>query len=366
MKLDCSDPIWVSEQNGDPAKHRDASWPWSPYRLSDGRVYTVFHNEYHGHAHGNCTSASAFDGCWYPALTAGISDDGVHLQLFGGDASVVARSGQAYVRDATNQGYSDPTNVTLNPKDGRYYMISLRPKDAAPHTQGVCLLRTDRLDDAASWRVWNGQDFSAKPRDGADCKHLFTPFETAPGSLNYSTYLGRFVYLSFGFRERDGAQGYFLRYALNDELTSWSEPVLVLRAPNPWGENPSKAGRPTHPYPSFLDPAGGDNFDQLTQEPWLYFVRTYGGGQPTYRDVVRIKVRFVVDQPERDNRPALLYRVGGGGYYSNGYGANGGAYYCGIGSMEQLRACGWTYDFANLPEYPDHGANKEQSDPTSK
>ena len=30
---------------------------------------------------------------------------------------------------------------------------------------GVCLMRTDRLDDPASWRGWDGRDFTVKFTD---------------------------------------------------------------------------------------------------------------------------------------------------------------------------------------------------------
>jgi hypothetical protein len=177
----------------------------------------------------------------------------------------------------------------------------------------------------------------------------------APGSLSYSTYLGRFVYLAFGVY--GGRQGFWVRTSETTDGTQWSAPLLVLEAPLSWGDNGNYRGRPMWVYPSFLDPdapaLGTNNYDRIGQSPYLYWVRLFG--QESRREVVRARVRFEWGVPEIANRMTGLYRVGGGGYYSNGVGS-----YCAIWSMAQLSGCGWGYAFDALPPFGGHGANAPQ------
>jgi hypothetical protein len=165
----------------------------------------------------------------------------------------------------------------------------------------------------------------------------------APGSLSYSTFLGRFVYLTFG--DVGGRHGFYMFLAEDDTLTRWGAPILVVEVALPWGPDAGKLGRVAAAYPSFLDPAvGGANFDRIGETPYLYFV--YGAGE---RRLARVPVRFLAGAPVR-NRLEGFYRVGGGARYSNGYNQ-----FCGIGSMEQLRAMGYAQPFENLASYPDDG-----------
>jgi len=346
---DCSDPIWQSDYDPDPANVDDAMWPWAPYRLPDGRVFMAFHHEFHG-------LDLRESGAWYPAITAGIADDGVHFQRFPLGQHVIAANSEPYHSGITD-GYSDHSNILRNPRDGRYYLIAL---NRDPTSWGLCTLRTDDLLDVNAWRAFDGSGFASQTSRGDLCAKLQLDGFYAPGSLNYSRYLDKVVLLVFGHRHTDDAQGLFMFVAQNDELTEWSDSVFVVHGNVPWGDIASRTGRAAIFYPSFLDPDGGPNFDELGQEPYLLFERTHSG-QPT-RQVVRVKVRFERDAPEVDNRPPGFYRIGGGAYYSNGYGANGGAY-CSIVGMDQLRACGWSWDFENLPEYFDHGANAPQNHP---
>lgn len=352
VSLNPWDVVADSLQSNNWTTYNDATWPWSPWRLPDGRLAVVNHHEFHCLAHGLCSGDR-----WFPALTLSVAYDGIHVGTpsFG----IAARSYYGFNGDATpvDGAYSDPTNIMQSPFDGLYYMIAMN-KVAGGNVVKNCVLRTSDLLDPGAWRVFDGASFNALPQNGAQCAHVmdFGGGVWAPGSLSYSMYLGRFVYLAFGVY--GGRQGFWVRTSVTNDLTQWSSPLLVLEAPLSWGDNGNYRGRPEWVYPSFLDPDapsfGTLNFDRIGQAPYLYWVRLFA--QESRREVVRTRVVFDVNAGEIPNRMTGLYRIGGGGYYSNGVGQ-----YCAITSMDQLRGCGWGYDFWALPPFNDHGANAPQA-----
>jgi hypothetical protein len=163
------------------------------------------------------------------------------------------------------------------------------------------------------------------------------------------------IYLSFGKRD-DDRHGFFMRVALNDELTQWSTHTIALGVQLPWDEQ--VPGRATNAYCSFLDEsAGSANFDRIGETPWLYWVRTYTGDQTKLqREIWRVPVKFHAGAPERDNRVQGYFRVDDGGHYSNGQGS-----YCDIASELQLQWCGFQGGFLALPAFKDAGADVKQS-----
>ena len=337
VQVDCNDIISESNQNGDPNQFDDASWLWSPYRLDDGRAIAIYHHEHHFGSHNQpCQGGS----CWYAAMTLGIAQDGVHFAR--ANDRVIARAPQAFNgMDGVPKGYSDHTNIARNPADGKYYVVAMRHDP----TVRDCVMRSDNLLDAHSWRTWDGNSYNGRPADGGECVDFTSRYGSfAPGSLTFSDYLGRFVFLAFGDVPGKG-QGFFMFLAQSDDLSIWGPPVFVMEAPLPWGENPAVAGRSTWFYPSFLDPNGAPNFDHIGERPYLYFI--YG---PSRRKLTRVPVQFVRGAQEQRNRGEGLYRVGGSAYFSNGFNQ-----FCGVTSMDHLRALGWSYPFENLAPFNDHG-----------
>ncbi|MBI5537004.1 MAG: hypothetical protein HY898_30060 [Deltaproteobacteria bacterium] len=369
VALNCSGYISKSDFDVDPAHNNDASWPWAPYRLPDGRLFVLYHHEYHGQSHGTCTATPEpwGENCWHPSLTFGIAQD---ASLPGNGAIVRPASPNNVIAQWNGSdpvgggGFSDPTNIMLNPADGMYYMMAL--VRGLTKSDGYwdpvlrnCMLRTTDVTNPAQWTAWNGSAFVGPLNGGASCVDVTGQGQgnpSAPGSLVYSTYFNRVLYLTFGMRA-DGRQGFFVRAALNSELTQWSAPTIVLGVQVPWGPNttPMRVG---DAYPSFLDPsAGAENFDRIGQSPYLYWVRTFLGDQTKLRrEIWRVPLQFYSGAPERDNRVQGFFSVSGGGHYSNGQGS-----YCDISSMFQLDLCGYKDAFTALPDFIDPGADVHQS-----
>ncbi len=347
LSLDCTKAVSISNYNSNPAFFDDAFWPWSPYRLSDGRFFVMYHHEAHAKSHPGEISC-ADNECWFPALTWGSSSDGVRFQVAPQQQRVLAKPPVAFNNHFVG-GYSDPTNIIFNPRDNFYYTMSMFK--SADGSFGVCTLRTKDLFDSNQWRAFDGNEFNAKPNLGERCATLFGGL--APGSLNFSTYLNQFVFLGFGERQEDHTQGFFIKFS--QDLIHWSSAVTVLSATNSWGDNATIEGRVHHIYPSFIDPTGGDNFDTLSQDPYLYYVRR--STPSTTREVVRMRVHFKSNTAEIVSRAAGIYRNDRSAFYSNGQGL-----YCEISSIDQLRDCGWKNSFDNLPSFPDHGRDVVQKD----
>ena len=367
--LDCSSHISQSDFDANPANNNDASWPWAPYILPDGRLFALFHHEFHGQSHGTCTATPEpwGENCWHPSLTFGIAQDGSHPNTSGG----IARPFPNHVIAQWNGtdpvgggGFSDPTNIMLNPADGKYYMVAMvRGLTLGNGNWDVvlrnCMLRTTDVTNPSVWEAWNGSAFAGPLNGGASCVDVTGQDKdnpSAPGSLVYSTFFNRVLYLSFGLRA-DGRHGFFVRAALNDQLTQWSAPMIALGVQLPWGPNMTPM-RVSDAYPSFLDPdAGAVNFDRIGQQPYLYWVRTFLGDQTKLRrEIWRVRMEFYAGAPERDNRVKGFFSVAGGGHYSNGQGS-----YCDIASMFHLTQCGFTDAFTALADFVDPGADTQQS-----
>lgn len=349
--LNCNDVIAESDQEGDPAQFNDATWPWAPYILDSGRAIVLNHEEYHPQAHGRACNGAA---CWYSAITFGVAADGIHFTRPPMPQRLVARAATDFEgTQGVGLGYGDHSNIARSP-DGKYfYTVALRHDPKVRN----CMFRTTNVEDPSSWRAWNGQGYAAVVAKGEDCVDFTTPYGSfASGSLSYSTFLHRFVFIAFGDATSSGqGQGFFLFLANNDELTSWSAPTYVLEAPVPWGMNPSIKGRQTWAYVSLLDPhpeIAGKNFDRIGEKPYLYF--GYGAGR---RKATRVPLRFVLNQPAIRTRGQMLYRIGANQFfYSNGI-----SQYCVVTDLAHLRRLGFADPPENLMDYSDHGDMQLQS-----
>ncbi len=85
--------------------------------------------------------------------------------------------------------------------DGYYYsLIELFPSMFSD-SRGLCVMRTDRLDEPASWRAWDGSGFSLRMMSpyvtgGAVpmCTFLSRRIDgMGGGHIVYSTYLSRYL-----------------------------------------------------------------------------------------------------------------------------------------------------------------------------
>jgi hypothetical protein len=185
--------------------------------------------------------------------------------------------------------------------DGYYYsLFELYPTKFAD-SGGLCVMRTDRLDDPGSWRAWDGNGFNLR---------MSSPYVTggaAPmctylriggmggGHIVYSTYLSRYVLVAPTGGQIDGRSvcGYFI--SLSTDLIHWSRPQLLVEAKLTYCPTvtPGPGAVETLPtlYPSLVD--HGDttiNFERAGRTAYLYYTRFNDGGLD--RDLVRVPITF--------------------------------------------------------------------------
>ncbi|WP_197711185.1 hypothetical protein [Azospirillum brasilense] len=297
--------VFQSAKRDDPARFDDMGWLTSPYTLDGTTVYGLVHNEYHGHKRRDLCPTGDYMACWWNALTLTVSHDGG--QSFG-PARYVAGVPYRFRGDLGKRaGLFAPSNIVE--RDGWYYAMAFAEAIGA-QKRGVCLMRTRDLADPASWRAWDGGDFTVRFRDPytqgeADpnesvCAPLppdRLPFTVT--SLVRHTPSGLYVAVMAGRRaERKGAEpasGVWV--STSADLIGWSAPRLAWAAPLLTDKN--CAVDETFYYPAILDPdARSRNFEDTDGNAQLYLTRlAQKNCKPTRdRDLVRIMIRVEPSQ----------------------------------------------------------------------
>jgi hypothetical protein len=303
VKHDCA-LIMRSAYNRNPDEFADTEWIAAPYTLDGNTVFAMVHNEYHGYAHpGECASGLSLR-CWYSAITLARSDDrgATFRHARPAPGHLVAEVPYRYVPNATHYGLFQPSNIVAH--DGYYYALVA----AEPHRKqenGTCVLRTKHLDDPASWRAWDGNDYTvtfADPYKGrVDAgAHICEPadpdaIDRMSQSLTYNTYFGKFLLVGesgdYNVRKRRNVYGFY--YSVSDDLINWSRRKLIRETELAYTYR--CGDRDPVAYPSLLDPRSKSrNFETTGRRPYLYFTRMhYQACQQTLdRDLMRVPVEF--------------------------------------------------------------------------
>jgi hypothetical protein len=160
-------------------------------------------------------------------------------------------------------------------------------------------IRTDNILDPASWRGWNGKAFTvefADPYKGVihhPEQHVYTPapYMYYVNAINYHEASHLFIATLFDpFNTAYGPTGFYL--STSPDLVQWSKPVLVVTVAQLLAKEP--AGNWSYAYFSLLDPNSPDpNFATVTDEPYLYYVRSDDNHGPYTRVLYRQKLKLI-------------------------------------------------------------------------
>jgi hypothetical protein len=310
LRHDCR-VVMNSERDSDPSHYQDREWLAAPYTEDGSTVYALASHEYQGYQHpGACPSPYTFRNCWQNSITLAVStDDGNSYAHLPSTSALVASVPYVYTPGNPDPyGVFSPSNVIRKP-DGYYYTM-VHTTQYGLQQAGVCLLRTDDLADAQSWRAWDGAGFTtdfadpyADPPPSPDA-HVCQPvaqsqITTMTDSLTYNTYFGK--YLLIGATEAvDPISGNTVRgfyYSLSNDLITWTGRKLLIQAVLPWAHTCSDEDPLIDA--SILDPdSGSRNFDTNDQNPYLYFVRQHYlvNGSSCFqlldRDLARVPFQF--------------------------------------------------------------------------
>jgi hypothetical protein len=284
-----------SANDTNPAAFNDQAWLDSFYTLDGKTVAALSHTEYHGwaipgecHVQGN----NQYSACEYDSDTYHQSNDGgYHFESFKAPGNFIAGIPYKYEIDRGPMGYSVDTNVIEY--EGWYYAVATDwtwPPNCAgstgPHRclvpTGGAPLRTTNVFDPASWRAWNGTDFSMSfvdPYIGPVShpeEHVYAPvpYMGFVNAINlYQVSPGRTVVIATLWDYWDnelGPEG--LYFTTSTDLIHWTKPRLAATLKQITANDPK--GSWLYAYFSLLDPDAPDkNFSVVGDNPYLYFVR---------------------------------------------------------------------------------------------
>jgi len=308
LKRDCPQPALTSADRRTAESYENWEWLWAVYREGN-RWHALIHNEFHDAVASTCDPGNPAPGnpCWYNSITYAVSADGARsFSRPFAPAHVVAPAPNPWIPPPVGvrpdgEGYMSPTHPVRS-SDGYYYsLMELYPEYLKPGG-GLCVMRTDRLDDPARWRAWDDSGFNLRMtspyltgRPALPCKYLDT--ELGVGYVVYNTYLARYVHVVRSSHWIDGRLVCGIFYARSADLIHWGKPQLIAEGILPeWGgcENPQTPGL-LEPvgigYPSIIDHDDTTiNFERAGRTGHLYYVRF---NQGTYdRDLVRVPLTF--------------------------------------------------------------------------
>lgn len=287
----------------DPGVYNDSEWIASPY-TEDGRtVYALVHNEWRGLGRfGPCPNLP-MENCLDTSITLAVSTDSGRTYTHSAEppAHLVATLPHQAQAGAGPFGIRNPSNI-IKGKDGFYYSFA-NVDEYQTQDQWVCLMRTDNLADAQSWRFWDGSAFEGRfinpyaeiPATPAvhECAPLEWPDIGASlnDSITYNTFLNRYVLIGNSADQIGGREVWGWYYAFSDDLINWSHRKLLAEVPLPWtiGDHTQVS----YLYPSLIDPdSESRNFDMAGQTAYLYYTRHNAGQGSLDRDLVRVAVEF--------------------------------------------------------------------------
>ena len=308
------------------------------------QAMAMIQNDFHGQSLPDCAGYASLTYCRYTNLIAGtwsnqqqqftvpitqVSDDGIvddymTSPLFVTPSQYQAKHGEQGVNAQTNIVYAK------NPGDRiPYYYVLIN--EATPSTlpggsaiSGICLFRTNNVNDSNSWLGWNAVTktfsvkFNANPYTTTISNPTICSFvlpSTYRFSLAYSPQYKTFIAIGDQGSASDASNNEVV-YATTQDLTDWGP----SNAPTNTGVMLTHSGAPSFTleqywvqtggvnvtgegYLSLIDPTSSSisrtyfgqpdsNFQYVSNNPYLYLVRfnpvVSGLGGDTERDVVRV------------------------------------------------------------------------------
>ena len=302
LQHDCS-VVFEGNSQDNPALSDDRSWIAATHSTDGQTVYALVHNEFQGHSRPALCPSARYMSCWRNSITLAISrDDGRTFTHAPPPAHYVAGVPYRYEGDAGHPtGYFAPSNIVE--RDGYYYAF-IWAEEVGAQQRGVCLMRTNDLEDRTSWRAWDGASFSVSFVDpyAADIHtpsdHVCTPVGNGRlGSFVASVVKHRpsGLYIALLATTRpssmDGKPVSGIYFATSSDLISWSTPALLLDLPMQFDF--ACSDQAAYFYPSLLDPdSPSRNFDDAGDRADLYLTKIYLDKckLSMRRDLVRIPV----------------------------------------------------------------------------
>jgi hypothetical protein len=290
--------VWNSTLSPDPSVYASNEFLDATFAFGNGTVVALLHNEFPGNNFKkegvNCSHAG-WPACWTVSLTLAISQDSGRTWAHAAPPprNLVAAVPYPYEDSTTIFGWGDTGGIVRDPRTGYFYATMYNRMAKGLQARGICVMRTQSLLEASSWRAWNGSHFSVPFASayglapGADAGHICTVLDEAtfPApcvmyGVTWSTYLSAFVAtLNCWPIAESRPANYSIYVSTSKDMVNWDGMRLLLEPDAPPHTNMIT-------YPSLLDasaPARGDgSFVTIGQNATLTYARrtvnfwTYG------------------------------------------------------------------------------------------
>lgn len=304
--------VYNSHHDANPADFDDETWVSHFYSVDGKKIVAAGHMEYHGDLHpgaGMCASKTSTIACWYNVSTFLTSEDGgYHFTSPKPPANFLVGLPYKYEVNHGPQGYSfDANPIKVGP--WFYSMVFSWPwppqcgggKGERPclAPDGTCPVRTDNILDPASWRGWDGKDFTVSfvdPYRGpvADPQsHVcaIVPYIDYANAIAFHPASHLFVATLWNQGSGDfGPKGVY--FSTSADFVHWSRPALAMTENQMLRREPAVGtSKWSYGYLSLIDPKATDaSFATITDHPYLYYVRIddYGELRVLFRQRVKL------------------------------------------------------------------------------
>jgi hypothetical protein len=301
--------VYNSRHDGNIADFDDATWLNAFYNIDGKRIVALGHMEYHGWEHpGMCASKTDTIGCWYNVDTFNISEDGgYHFVRPKPPGNFFLSLPYKYQVNQGPEGYSVDANIV---KVGGWYYDEVYAWGWPPNcgggkgqrpclvSDGACAIRTANVLDPASWRGWDGQDFTVTfvdPYKGplADPKaHVCVPVPYLDYSTGINYHPASHLFVATLWNQGSGSfgpQGVYL--TTSPDFVHWTKPALAITLNQLLRREPE--GNWSYQYFSLIDPRSEDSsYTTITDNPYLYYVRMDGYHGPYQRVLFRQRIKL--------------------------------------------------------------------------
>lgn len=299
LAVDC-EAVLLPPNDPDPDHFRARIWLQSLF-VSGTVVHAIGSSDYHGTWFDRCDGSNPENSkCWTNALVQAVSEDGGASFTLPSD-NIIARPAEAFdTRSGPPSGFFSASNMIEH--DGYVYAMIF----ASAHgnqKRGVCLIRSSKLSDPASWRAWDGDGYDqALPRrtDHRRACAVIPGLGQPIRSVVLHRKSRKFIALYSTSRRTKGQVTTTFDYRTSSDLVSWSSSATVAS----FTTDPEcpKSLRPAE-YPALIDPYSPDpNFIEVGDSAFLYYTRSNAAvacRRDMDRDLVRVPVTVGVRNGER-------------------------------------------------------------------
>lgn len=294
---------YEAKSSPDPSEFSDKNWLTATWTSNGRDVFGLVHAEYHADRYGNACRFRDRMSCWYNVVTAAHSTDGGRHFSAEPRQLVAAPAFRQDVGQGRHRGFFNPSNIIE--RDGAWYAL-IATTGGEGQKGGVCLFRSTDINDPASWRAFDGVDYTIRAVDpyredlsqAKPCQPL-KGLPTTVGSVTKHEPSGLYLaVLHLGPDPSQGIAGGRVAYSWSADLLRWSPLQTLVVHPTMWSKNCADTTR--YAYGAVADPSSTSrNFETTGDEAFLFMtrMRVKDCKLGPERDLVRVKIHIVKDQP---------------------------------------------------------------------